>query len=291
MENSNLMFDEGRSGLQPGDLVFEEEQPHLQGELQRRKTLPSFVKKLWFIINDTTTDHLACWTHNGQGLYVPDAAAFAKTVLPQYFKHNNWQSFVRQLNLYGFRKVCDSEAPANSNNSQCHEQQQQQQQHHHHQHQRLAQEGWQFRHDCFRRDASHMLHHIVRKRGHCRQPLSDPSMSSVSAPSTSTMTNPFSAAAAAAAGNDVNDEVPARLAKIEQTMQQMEAKSATAQDCILQLRLAQTHQNETLCALLALAKGTLGKAKVSQEHMEKNDHNSVTTSQRQSALTIRLYRP
>ncbi|KAI9252393.1 hypothetical protein BDA99DRAFT_427412, partial [Phascolomyces articulosus] len=50
------------------------------------------------IINDSSTDNLACWTSNGQGLYVPDAAAFAKSVLPQYFKHNNWQSFVRQLN-------------------------------------------------------------------------------------------------------------------------------------------------------------------------------------------------
>ena len=41
-----------------------------------------------------------------------------------------------------------------------------------------------------------------------------------------------------------DDEVPSRLARIETVMQEMEAKTATAHDCILQLRLTQTQQNE-----------------------------------------------
>ncbi|XP_006879480.1 PREDICTED: heat shock factor protein 1 [Elephantulus edwardii] len=42
---------------------------------------------------------------NGNSFHVLDQGQFAKEVLPKYFKHNNMASFVRQLNMYGFRKV------------------------------------------------------------------------------------------------------------------------------------------------------------------------------------------
>ncbi|KAE8602322.1 hypothetical protein XENTR_v10013947 [Xenopus tropicalis] len=44
-------------------------------------------------------------TLNGQSFLVLDEQRFAKEILPKYFKHNNMASFVRQLNMYGFRKV------------------------------------------------------------------------------------------------------------------------------------------------------------------------------------------
>ncbi|NXW55739.1 HSF2 protein, partial [Eurystomus gularis] len=42
---------------------------------------------------------------NGRSFLVLDEQTFAKEILPKYFKHNNMASFVRQLNMYGFRKV------------------------------------------------------------------------------------------------------------------------------------------------------------------------------------------
>ncbi|KAI8334290.1 HSF-type DNA-binding-domain-containing protein [Chlamydoabsidia padenii] len=69
------------------------------------KRLSPFIKKMWTIMSDNTLESIIHWTEQGTVVCIVDSISFCKTVLPQYFKHNNWHSFVRQLNLYGFRKV------------------------------------------------------------------------------------------------------------------------------------------------------------------------------------------
>ncbi|KAG7530936.1 hypothetical protein FFLO_04714 [Filobasidium floriforme] len=41
------------------------------------------------------------WSQDGAGFICTNPTDFSRMVLPQFFKHNNWHSFVRQLNMYG----------------------------------------------------------------------------------------------------------------------------------------------------------------------------------------------
>ena len=54
---------------------------------------------------DTCDPTIATWSEDGNTFVVKDPEIFAKDVIPQFFKHNNFSSFVRQLNFYGFRKI------------------------------------------------------------------------------------------------------------------------------------------------------------------------------------------
>jgi len=64
-----------------------------------------FIKKLMEILSDITNSHLISWNQNGKSFIVKDTKAFSEEVLPKYFKSCNFNSFVRQLNMYNFHKV------------------------------------------------------------------------------------------------------------------------------------------------------------------------------------------
>ncbi|CAG2173067.1 unnamed protein product [Oppiella nova] len=72
-------------------------------------TVPAFITKLWRLVEDNDYDHLIQWNENGRSFMIHDQSKFAKELLPLYFKHNNMASFIRQLNMYGFRKVASIE--------------------------------------------------------------------------------------------------------------------------------------------------------------------------------------
>uniref|UniRef100_A0A0E0C3Q5 HSF-type DNA-binding domain-containing protein n=1 Tax=Oryza meridionalis TaxID=40149 RepID=A0A0E0C3Q5_9ORYZ len=66
-----------------------------------------FVAKTYEMVADAATDAVVSWGPGGSGdsFVVWDPHALAAGVLPRFFKHANFSSFVRQLNTYGFRKV------------------------------------------------------------------------------------------------------------------------------------------------------------------------------------------
>ena len=45
------------------------------------------------------------WNEDGTGLVLKQQREFTETILPLYFRHRNFLSFIRQLNTYGFTKV------------------------------------------------------------------------------------------------------------------------------------------------------------------------------------------
>nr|XP_020477126.1 heat shock factor protein 1 isoform X2 [Monopterus albus] len=75
------------------------------GALPSGGNVPAFLNKLWILVEDPDTDPLICWSPSGTSFHVFDQGRFSKEVLPKFFKHNNMASFIRQLNMYGFRKV------------------------------------------------------------------------------------------------------------------------------------------------------------------------------------------
>ncbi|KAI9483851.1 MAG: HSF-type DNA-binding-domain-containing protein [Benjaminiella poitrasii] len=102
----------------------------------------TFVHKLYNMVVDSHYQHLISWAYTGSSFIVCNIMEFSRDVLPKHFKHNNFSSFVRQLNMYGFHKV--NKSPRG--------------------HRTLAENQiWEFSHPKFLRNRPDLLDDIKRK--------------------------------------------------------------------------------------------------------------------------------
>jgi len=65
---------------------------------------PLFLRKTFHMI-DTCDPQVASWSEDDETFVVRNPDVFEKSIIPQFFKHSKFSSFVRQLNFYGFRKI------------------------------------------------------------------------------------------------------------------------------------------------------------------------------------------
>ena len=63
-------------------------------------SVPPFLKKCYDMVEDRNTDSIIRWSDGGDSFVISDITQFSVTLLPTYFKHNNFSSFIRQLNIY-----------------------------------------------------------------------------------------------------------------------------------------------------------------------------------------------
>lgn len=96
-----------------------------------------FPQKLWNLVNNCTSGAIS-WSPSGESITLEYNKFKAEFLCGEtaFFKTNNLNSFIRQLNLYGFRK--------------CH---------------RLSDEGHEYKHPFFIKDRKDLLNFIVRKPG------------------------------------------------------------------------------------------------------------------------------
>ncbi|OMJ94640.1 hypothetical protein SteCoe_2131 [Stentor coeruleus] len=67
-----------------------------------------FILRAYEMINNPKFVDIVSWTESGYSFAISNTAQFTTKVLPIYFKHKNFSSFVRQLNMYDFHKERDT---------------------------------------------------------------------------------------------------------------------------------------------------------------------------------------
>ncbi|KAF7433769.1 stress-responsive transcription factor hsf1 [Pleurotus ostreatus] len=109
-----------------------------------QQLVPAFLQKLYEIITDKSNADLIRWSDRGDILMVVDHERFANELLGRWFKHQNFNSFVRQLNMYGFRKVSHLQQGTLQSP--------------------IDPKIWSFEHPCFRRGQPDLLCLIQRRK-------------------------------------------------------------------------------------------------------------------------------
>ena len=80
-----------------------EEQFHSE-KYKKKSDCPNFLLKLYQILENDEYKDIIHWGDDGTYFVVQNLHDFTENILSKYYKHNNFSSFIRQLNMYDFHK-------------------------------------------------------------------------------------------------------------------------------------------------------------------------------------------
>ena len=106
IKNENILKDNGTNNDEITKV--KEELFHNSGS-KKKNDCSNFLLKLYQILENNEYKDIIHWGENGQFFLVKNVHDFTENILPKYFKHNNYSSFIRQLNMYGFHKKKSSQ--------------------------------------------------------------------------------------------------------------------------------------------------------------------------------------
>lgn len=76
-----------------------------ESDLRQKSQAQNFLKKLYDILQNPQYKDIISWDETGTQFVVKKMHEFCEEILPHSYKHNNFSSFIRQLNLYDFHKI------------------------------------------------------------------------------------------------------------------------------------------------------------------------------------------
>ncbi|XAR58578.1 hypothetical protein NMG60_11014042 [Bertholletia excelsa] len=118
---------------------------------------PPFLTKTFDMVDDPICDRIVSWSRGGHSFVVWDPHALSTNLLPRFFKHNNFSSFVRQLNTYKFSihqplVECGIEYLQGFR--------------------KIDPDRWEFTNEAFTRGQRHLLRNIKRRKAPLQLPSS-----------------------------------------------------------------------------------------------------------------------